>query len=54
VSSLDLTTPTFDVLEEVGVVQLPRTGRIIKVRVMDAPDGTGAVVGAALNPGERF
>jgi hypothetical protein len=41
VSLLDLTTPTFDVLEDVGVVQLPRTGREIRVRIVDAPDGTG-------------
>jgi hypothetical protein len=26
------------------VVELPRTGRIIKVRVMDAPDGTGPAI----------
>jgi hypothetical protein len=44
VSLLDFTTPRFDVLEEVGVVQLPRTGRIIRVRVMDSPDETGPVV----------
>jgi hypothetical protein len=41
VSLIDFTTPMFDVLEDVGAVQLPRTGREIRVRIMDAPDGTG-------------
>ncbi len=40
----DFTTPSFDLLEEVSVVELTRTGRIIKVRVMDAPDGTAAAI----------
>jgi hypothetical protein len=44
VSLPDFTTPRFDVLAEIGVVRLTRTGRIIKVRVMDSPDGTGSVV----------
>jgi hypothetical protein len=44
VTLTNLTTPRFDVLEEVGVVKLPRTGRIIKVRVMGAPDGTGPAI----------
>jgi len=39
VSLLDFTTPTFDVLEEVGVVQLPRIGTAIRVRVMDTERG---------------
>lgn len=33
VSLSDFTAPRFDVLEEVGAVELPRTGRIIQVRV---------------------
>jgi hypothetical protein len=41
VSLLDVTTPTFDVLAEVGVVQLPHTGREIRVRIVDASDGIG-------------
>jgi hypothetical protein len=41
VSILDFTTPKFDVLEDVGVVQLLRTGREIRVRIVAAPDGTG-------------
>jgi hypothetical protein len=40
-SLLDFTTPRFEVLEDVGVVQLPRTGREIRVTIVDAPDGTG-------------
>jgi hypothetical protein len=44
VSVTDFTTPSFDLLEEVGVIELTRTERIIKVRVMDAPDGTAAAI----------
>jgi hypothetical protein len=44
VSVTNFTTPSFDLLEEVGVVGLTRTGRIIKVRVTDAPDGTAAAI----------
>jgi hypothetical protein len=42
--SVDFTAPSYVELAEIGVVQLTRTGRIIKVRVMDAPDDTGPVV----------
>ncbi len=34
----------FTTANEVGSVELPRTGRIIKIRVMDAPDGTGLAI----------
>jgi hypothetical protein len=44
VSLTDFTTPRYDVLEDVGAVELQRTGRIIKVRVMDAPGGTGPAI----------